>query len=76
MREAAAKYLAGAAATCDEGDWNGAPGGKQGSSSQGDGLFNQLDIVSALGVSSYLTRTLRSSRWSGRARRRSNVTGL
>ena len=51
----AAKYLTGAPATWGDGDWNGAPGGQQGDPPQGDGLFNQLDIVSALGAGIYLT---------------------
>ena len=51
----AAKYLTGNPATWGEGDWNGAPGGKQGDPPPGDGQFNQLDIVSALGANIYLT---------------------
>ena len=51
----AAKYLTGAAATWGEGDWNGAPGGEQGSPPAGNGFFDQLDIVSALGAGKYLT---------------------
>lgn len=49
------KYLTGQAATWGEGDWNGAPGGVQGSPPAGDGIFNQLDIISALGPGHYLT---------------------
>ena len=51
----AGKYLTGAAATWGEGDWNGAPGGEQGSPPAGDGVFNQLDIIGALGPGLYLT---------------------
>ena len=51
----AAKYLAGQGATWGDGDWNGAPGGKQGEPPVGDGQFNQLDIIAALGPAHYLT---------------------
>jgi hypothetical protein len=51
----AAKYLTGQAATWGEGDWNGAPGGSQGSPPAGDGVFNQLDIIAALNNGLYLT---------------------
>ena len=50
-----AKYLTGQAATWGEGDWNGAPGGEQGSPPAGDGFFNQIDIISALGPGHYLS---------------------
>ena len=51
----AAKYLTGQAATWGDGDWNGAPGGKPGSPPAGDGQFNQMDIIAALGPNHYLT---------------------
>ena len=51
----AAKYLTGGAATWGEGDWDGAPGGQQGSPPAGDGLFNQRDIIAALAAGTYLT---------------------
>ena len=51
----AAKYLTGQAATWGDGDWNGAPGGTQGEPPAGDGFFNQLDIIAALGEGIYLT---------------------
>jgi len=51
----AAKYLTGQPATWGEGDWNGAPGGMQGSPPAGDGAFNQLDIIAALNAGTYLT---------------------
>ena len=51
----AAKYLSGDAATWGDGDWNGAPGGEPGSPPAGNGLFDQLDIISALGNGLYLT---------------------
>jgi hypothetical protein len=51
----AGKYLTGAAATWGEGDWNGAPGGSPGAPPLGDGVFNQLDIISAVGAEVYLT---------------------
>ncbi len=51
----AAKYLTGQAATWGEGDWDGAPGGTAGNPPQGDGQFNQLDIIGALSVGVYLT---------------------
>jgi hypothetical protein len=50
----AGKYLTGAAADWGEGDWNGAPGGEQGSPPAGDGVFNQLDIIAALNADIYL----------------------
>ena len=52
--QVAAKYLTGQAATWGEGDWNGAPGGEVGIPPAGDGLFNQLDIIAALGADIYL----------------------
>jgi hypothetical protein len=51
----ASKYLTGQAATWGEGDWDGAPGGEQGSPPAGNGLFDQIDIISALGANIYLT---------------------
>ena len=50
----AAKYLSGQAATWGDGDWNGAPGGKQGEPPAGNGFFDQLDIIAALGSGNYL----------------------
>ncbi len=50
----AAKYLTGQAASWGEGDWNGAPGGQQGSPPAGNGFFDQLDIIAALGPGHYL----------------------
>jgi hypothetical protein len=50
----AAKYLTGQPATWGEGDWDGAPGGQQGSPPAGDGQFSQLDIIAALGDGNYL----------------------
>ena len=37
------------------GDWDGAPGGSRGDSPAGNGLFDQLDIIAALGAGTYLT---------------------
>ena len=51
----AAKYLTGQTATWGEGDWDGAPGGSQGSPPAGNGQFDQRDIISALGPAIYLT---------------------
>jgi hypothetical protein len=51
----AAKYLTGNPATWGEGDWDGAPGGEPGSPPTGNGLFDQLDVVAALGAGKYLT---------------------
>ena len=51
----AGKYLSGAAATWGEGDFNGAPGGEQGNPPAGNGFFDQLDIIAALGPGLYLT---------------------
>jgi hypothetical protein len=53
--QVAAKYLSGQSATWGEGDWNGAPGGNQGNPPDGDGMFNQLDIIAALAPGHYLT---------------------
>jgi hypothetical protein len=50
----AARYLTGQAATWGQGDWNGAPGGSQGSPPPGNGFFDQLDIVAALAPAHYL----------------------
>jgi hypothetical protein len=52
--QVAAKYLTGQAATWGEGDWNGAPGGSPGNPPPGDGVFDQLDIIAALGENIYL----------------------
>ena len=52
--QVAAKYLTGEAATWGEGDWDGAPGGQQGSPPAGNGLFDQGDIVKALAADFYL----------------------
>jgi hypothetical protein len=52
--QVAAKYLTGQAATWGQGDWNGAPGGRQGSPPTGDGLFNQRDIIAAQLANKYL----------------------
>ena len=51
----AAKYLTGQPATWGQGDWNGAPGGSPGNPPVGNGLFDQLDIIAALGAGLYLT---------------------
>jgi hypothetical protein len=50
----AAKYLSGQSATWGEGDWDGAPGGSAGSPPQGNGFFDQLDIIAALAAGTYL----------------------
>jgi hypothetical protein len=52
--QVAAKYLTGQAATWGEGDWNGAPGGTQGSPPAGNARFDQLDIIAALAPGHYL----------------------
>ena len=51
----AAKYLTEQAATWGEGDWNGSPGGSPGNPPAGDGIFDPLDIISALNGNTYLT---------------------
>jgi hypothetical protein len=53
--QVAAKYLSGQPATWGEGDWNAAPGGEVGSPPEGNGFFDQLDIIAALGPGHYLT---------------------
>jgi hypothetical protein len=50
----AAKYLSGQAATWGEGDWDGSPGGSAGSPPEGNGQFDQLDIIAALAAGTYL----------------------
>ena len=50
----AGKYLTGQSATWGEGDWDGAPGGSPGSPPAGNGFFDQLDILAALGPAHYL----------------------
>ena len=52
--QVAAKYLTGEAATWGEGDWNGAPGGSvpRQIPPTGNGQFDQLDIIAALGGAS------------------------
>jgi hypothetical protein len=52
--QVAAKYLTGQSATWGEGDWDGAPGGTQGSPPPGNGFFDQLDIIAALSHGLYL----------------------
>ena len=50
----AAKYLTGQAATWGDGDWDGAPAGEPGNPPAGNGTFDQLDIIAALGAGTYL----------------------
>jgi hypothetical protein len=52
--QVAGKYLSGRMATWGEGDWNGAPGGSPGNPPPGNGFFDQLDIIAALGPNHYL----------------------
>jgi hypothetical protein len=52
--QVAGKYRTGEPATWGEGDWNGAPGGFAGSPPEGDGQFNQIDIIAALNAGKYL----------------------
>ena len=49
-----AKYLTGQPATWGEGDWDGAPGGEPGDPPAGNGMFDQLDVIAALGAGTYL----------------------
>lgn len=53
--QVAAKYMTGQDATWGEGDWDGAPGGQPGNPPAGNGKFDQLDIIAALGPGHYLT---------------------
>jgi hypothetical protein len=48
-----AKYVTGMPANWAEGDWDGAPGGQPGAPPPGDGLFDQSDIIAALGNGLY-----------------------
>ena len=52
-----AKYLTGESATWGEGDWNNAPDPNSTFENPpvGDGVFDQLDIISSLGPNHYLT---------------------
>jgi hypothetical protein len=50
----AAKYLTGQAATWGDGDWDGAPGGEPGNPPEGNGLFDQVDIIASLTTGNYL----------------------
>ena len=50
-----AKYLTGQSATWGEGDWDGGPGGAVGRPPDGDGFFDQLDIIAALNGNTYLS---------------------
>jgi hypothetical protein len=50
----AAKYLTGESATWGEGDWDAAPGGSIGNPPQGNGQFDQIDIIMALSNGLYL----------------------
>ena len=52
----AGKYLTGQVATWGQGDWNGAPGGSLGNPPEGDGVFDQRDIMAALQMEAYLDR--------------------
>ena len=49
------KYLSGLPATWGDGDWDAAPGGRLGTPPEGNGLFDQQDIIAALGNGLYLT---------------------
>ena len=51
----AGKYLTGRDATWGEGDWDAEPAGALGNPREGDGVFNQIDIVAALKADAYLT---------------------
>jgi hypothetical protein len=62
----AAKYLTGQPATWGQGDWNGAPGGSKGSPPAGNGRFDQLDIIAALGPGHYLKGPYAAVRPGGR----------
>jgi hypothetical protein len=71
----AAKYLTGQLATWGEGDWDGAPGGAQGSPPAGDGQFNQLDIIAALGAGTYLAGPYAADLAAGDVHSASSVVG-
>jgi hypothetical protein len=60
------KYLTGDPATWGEGDWDGAPGGSPGNPPEGDGVFNQLDIIAALDSGVYRTGPYASLQPGGR----------
>ena len=59
--QSAAKYLTGQDATWGDGDWNGEGEGYRFAPVAGDGLFDQLDIVAALGDGAYLTGSYEST---------------
>ena len=52
--QVAGKYLTGEPATWGEGDWNGTPLMFSTDPPEGDGLFNQLDVVAALAPGHWL----------------------
>ena len=52
--QVAAKYLSGEVATWGEGDWDGGPGGYPGEPPEGNGFFDQRDIVAAMATGNYL----------------------
>jgi hypothetical protein len=64
----AGKFLSGEPATWGQGDWNGAPAGRQGRPPRGDGLFDQLDVVAALQGGVY-----RTGPYAGLAHQRADV---
>ena len=49
------KYLSGEPATWEQGDWNGAPGGRVGAPPVGNGVFDQQDLIAAFQTSLYQT---------------------
>jgi hypothetical protein len=61
-----AKYLTGEPATWGEGDWNGAPGGYAGNPPEGNGVFDQTDIVAALGTGLYMIGPQAAAQLDGR----------
>ncbi len=57
---AAGKYVSGRPATWGEGDWDGGPGGEPGNPPAGNGLFDEFDIMAALGRYVYETGPYRA----------------
>ena len=69
----AGKYLTGQAATWGEGDWDAAPGGTPGNPPTGNGLFDQFDIIAAVGNGIYLTGPYAAIQRQGQLRDGPNV---
>jgi hypothetical protein len=76
------KYLTEQSATWGEGDWDGGPAGRRGRPPEGNGMFNQHDIIAALRTGLYETggyaatgeRAWGREAWAGRQISETNLT--